>query len=138
MSNLVEHAKKEFEILGWPGDDPMQQVICENILELLQVFSDQGHSGFSANYCLSRFEQLARFNPIAPLTGEVWEWTEVSDGVWQNKRDSEVFWENGQAEWISGKIFREPSGACFTSRDSRVVIEFPWHKPKPEIVDVDE
>ena len=138
MSNLVEHAKKEFEYLGWPGDDGMRKMMCDNLIELLQVFSDQGHSGLSASYCLRYFERLAHFDPIGPLTGEDWEWQEIADGVYQNKRDSTVFMENGQAHWMDGRIFREPNGACFTSKDSRVNIEFPWTKPEPEIIDVEE
>ena len=26
MSNLIDHAKKEFELLGWPGDCEMQKM----------------------------------------------------------------------------------------------------------------
>lgn len=136
MSNLVKHAKKEFKILGWPGDDDIQEMMCDNLLELLQVFSDQGHSGFSANYCLKYFDQLAHFNPISPLTGESWEWREISDGQYQNKRDGTVFMKNGQAYWIEGRIFRDPSGFCFTSIESHVNIEFPWTKPEPKIIDI--
>jgi hypothetical protein len=138
MSNLVEHAKKEFEILGWPGDNEMQQMMCDNLIELLQVFSDQGHSGFSGNYCLSYFGKLARFDSISPLTGKDEEWQEIAEGEYQNKRDSSVFKKNGQAYWIYGRIFRDADGCCFTSKGSRVGIEFPWIKPEPEIVDVEE
>jgi hypothetical protein len=48
--SLVEHAKKEFEIKGWlglPEDDPQAWVV-EDVLELLEVFAKQGHSGTSA------------------------------------------------------------------------------------------
>jgi len=140
MSNLVEHAKKEFEVLGWPGDCDMKKAICDNIMELLQTFSDQGHSGHSAPYALKYFNELAKFNPISPLTGEDSEWIEVGEGKYQNNRDSEIFKESvdGDAYWIHGKIFREPSGCTYTSRDSCVPVVFPWVKPESEIVDVDE
>ena len=132
-TNLVKHAKREFENLGWPGEDDMQEAICNDVLELLNVFSRQGHSGSSAPYCLSLFEKLARFNPISPLTGSDDEWEEVGNNLFQNKRDSEVFKENGEAYWIGGKIFND--GECsFTSIDSRVPVKFPWRKPKPKIV----
>ena len=137
--NLVKHAKKEFEILGWPGDDSMQKMICDNIIELLQCFSNQGHSGFSANYALNLFKKLANFDPIAPLTGDKSEWNDISgssgEPMWQNNRDSEIFKGiDGKAYWISGKIFVDKHGCSYTSRDSQVFITFPWTKPKLEII----
>jgi hypothetical protein len=141
MSNLVEHAKREFEILGWPGDCEMQQMICDNILNLLQVFSDQGHSGTTAPYTLSLFSKLAKFDAIAPLTGSDDEWAEPhGNEIYQNKRDGTVFKEgrNGEAYWIDGKIFRDKNGCTYTSKDSRVFIKFPWTKPESEIIDVED
>ena len=137
MSDLIAHAKKEFELLGWPGDSEMQKAMCDNILELLQVFSDQDHSGMSAGYCLYLFKELAKFNPLGPLTGQDDEWNEVGTGIYQNRRECTVFKENGQAYWMDGKIFRDPDGRTYTSKDSRVNIEFPWEKPKSEFVDVE-
>lgn len=138
--SLIEHAKTEFEALGWPGDDEMQEMICDNLIELLEVFSEQGHSGSSAPYLLNLFDKLARFNPISPLNGKDSEWTEVSDGIFQNKRDCAVFknGKDGEAYWIDGKVFRDQHGCFFTSRDSRVPVVFPWTKPESEIVDVIE
>ncbi len=133
----VTHAKKEFEVLGWPGDCEMQEMACENILELLEVFSKQGHSGMSAMYVLNLFNDLARFNPIAPLTGEDNEWMEVSEnGVYQNVRDGTVFKQgkDGKAYWIDGIIFKDRNGSTYTSYKSRVRVEFPWVKPKAKVV----
>lgn len=138
MNNLVEHAKKEFEVLGWPGDDEMQKMLCEDVIELLTVFSEQGHTGSSAPYLIHQFKELAMFNPISPLTGEDSEWQEVGEGTYQNLRCSEVFKDSadGEAHWINGKIFCDPEGFTYTSFDSRVPVIFPWRRPEPEIVDV--
>lgn len=126
---LIGHAKREFSSV-WPEQDDMQDLMKQNIIELLQVFSAQGHSGFSAGYCISAFEKLAMFKPIGPLTGEAHEWSEpyCHEGTCQNRRDGRVFKEaDGTAYFIDGKIFREPDGACFTSRESRVYItEWPY------------
>ena len=27
--SLVKHAKREFEVLGWPGDCEMQKMVCD-------------------------------------------------------------------------------------------------------------
>lgn len=134
--NLIEHAQNEFSILGWPGDCEMQQAICRDLLELLQAFSDQGHSGFSASYLLNLFDKLARFQTISPLTGNDDEWRCIGDNMYQNKRDTEVFKEGKEAYWTHGIIFRDPDGSTFTSADSHVPIEFPWTRPEPEIRDM--
>ncbi len=136
MTQYIKHAKREFEILGWPGDCETQAMICDNIIDLLKVVSNQGHSGSSLPYLVSLFDKLVKFDPISPLTGDDSEWNEVGDGLYQNKRDSAVFKEHGKAYWIDGKIFQEEDGNCYTSGDSRVDVEFPWTKPKPEYVKV--
>ena len=138
MSNMVKHAEREFKSLGWQGDDETQRWVCDNILELLKVFSEQGHSGSSAQYVLNLFERLARFKPISPLTGEDDEWNELQENMYQNNRDGEVFKKDGKAYWISGKIFKDKDGCTFTNRDSWVDVVFPWVHPESEIVEVDE
>jgi len=140
MSGLIEHAKKEFEVLGWvdlPEDD-MQTWVVENLLELLEVFSKQGHSGSSAPYVMNLFNKLARYKPLSPLTGEEDEWGEAfeSGGMQQNKRDSEVFrYANGKAYWGFGRVFTDGK-STYTGKGSRVRIKkFPWYKPeKPKLV----
>lgn len=139
IMSLIDHAKAEFNAAGWPGDCEMQQMVCENVLELLSVFASQRHSGSSAPYVLNVFQALAKFNPLVPLTGNDDEWLDVAEQngtLYQNKRDSEVFKDDDGAYWIHGKIFREPNGCTYTSKDSRVPIEFPWTKPESEVVDV--
>lgn len=137
--DLIEHAKKEFEILGWPGDCEMQQAICEDVLALLETFGKQGHSGFSASYALTLFKKLANFEPIGPLTGGDSEWHEYEPNHFQNKRCSEVFKDpDGRVYWINGRVFETPDGCRYTNKDSAVEISFPWEKTEPEIVYVDE
>jgi hypothetical protein len=144
MSNLHNHALAEFRAAGWTDadgkfEDEMQEDICKHVLELLKVFSDEGHSGTTAPYTVNMFKKLAMFEPLVPLTGEDWEWNECGNGVFQNKRCSRVFKQadrfNGQAYDIEGKVFREPSGACYTGAESRVPVTFPY-TPKTEYVDV--
>ena len=146
MSNLLEHAKREFEAIGYKPideeEDGPNKWIQENILELLKVFSEQGHSGFSAPYCVGMFKKLAMFEPLAPLQGTDDEWVDVGEEMgrtqFQNKRCSHVFKDgDGKAYDIDGKIFREPDGGCYTSGDSRVFIKFPYI-PKVEYVNVKE
>lgn len=140
MTNLLDHAKAEFEKLGWPGDCEMQKAVCDDILALLEVFSAQDHSGSSALYVINLFNKLARFDPISPLTGEDDEWHDPYGGepTMRNKRCSEVYKNRhtGESYWAYGKIFRDKNGVCFTSHNSKVSVDFPWIKPEPEIIDV--
>lgn len=135
-----DYAMQEFRVAGWIDEDgnytdEMQQDICEHVLRLLHEFSEEGHSGTSANYAVSLFRQLACFEPISPLTGEDHEWTEVREGCFQNKRCSHVFQDETGAYDSEGRIFREPNGTCYQSRGSRVPVTFPY-TPKREYVDV--
>ena len=122
----------------------MQQAICEHVLKLLEVFADEGHSGSSAPYAIDLFKKLAMFEPIVPLTGEDWEWTEVTSGGFQNKRCSRVFKQadrfNGQAydidaivfyDWYTDEKTGEKYKSHYTCRESVVPITFPY-TPKTE------
>ena len=137
----------EFRAAGWCDengkfDDEMQEAICDHVLKLLEVFSDEGHSGSSAPYAVNVFKTLAMFEPLVPLTGEDWEWNEVHDGVFQNKRCSHVFKQadrfDGQAYDIDGIIFYdwytndngEKIKSYFTSKESCVPITFPYTPTK--------
>lgn len=143
QSNLVNHAIGEFTALGWINEDgeyteEMQGHVCDDLIALLTLFSEQGHSGSSAPYAIHLFEKLAMFKPIAPLTGADSEWNEVAEGVFQNVRCSTVFKEatrfDGQAYNIEGIVFYDvitgadgmPSRSYFTNSDSCVPITFPY------------
>ncbi len=143
--NTVRHAEREFLAAGYTPLDQAQEDgpnkwIQENVLELLEVFARQGHSGFSAHYAVETFRKLALHEPLVPLSGADDEWNEVSEGVFQNNRCPHVFKDkeqfNGQAYDINGRVFREPNGCCYTSSDSCVPVTFPY-TPTREYVDVD-
>lgn len=147
MSNLINHAKEEFRAAGWVDEngkfnDDMQEAICDHLIKLLQVFSDEGHSGSTAPYTINLFSRLAKFEPIAPLTGEDWEWSDTGHN-YQNRRASHVFKDyDGNCYDINGKVFWEWSGtkqdphkSYYTNRESRVPVTFPYVVPKePEYV----
>jgi len=148
MSNYITHAEAEFKAVGWTDEngvfkDEMQELLCNSILELLEVFAKEGHSGSSAPYAINLFSKLAKFEPIGPITGEDWEWNEASSGVFQNKRCSHVFKDparfNGQAYDLDAVVFYdthvgddgEEFKTYFTGKDSSQPITFPY-VPKTE------
>lgn len=171
-STYLKHAKNEFKVLNWPGGCEMQELICQNMIDLLSMFSNQEHSGSTAPYVVRHFEKLADFKPISPLTGEDSEWDKCwGEGTYQNNRCRRVFKKVekrptnflrkvtqgsgnlqadmsyiylladamrkhiGKAYDINGKVFKESDGCCYTNKDSRVYIDFPY-TPKTEYVKV--
>jgi hypothetical protein len=138
---LLEYAQSELNRIGMTADsdDEMNRAMRDHILHMVKAFAEEGHSGFSANYALSILKKVLAFEPLTPLTGEDDEWNEAAEGVLQNKRCSRVFKQadrfDGQAYDINGRVFREPSGSCYTNRDSFVPVTFPY-TPKTEYVDV--
>lgn len=142
MSAMMEWAKRELDYAGYKegAEDDINTWMRKDVLQLLEVFAEQGHSGMSAPYAVKLFETLANWKPLSPLTGDQGEWTEVGPDVWQNKRASNVFkGEDGRAYWMDGIVFwewftpeeGEPFKSYYTSRDSRVYIDsFPWTMPE--------
>lgn len=141
MSNLVKHAERELALIGMgkKAPDEMNRLMHDNIIEIVQKFADQGHSGFSASYALGILMKLMDYKPLTPLTGKDSEWMDASHGgepCWQNKRCTSVFKDsNGRTYDINGRVFRQPDGSCYTNSDSFVDITFPY-TPKVEYVDV--
>jgi hypothetical protein len=138
--NLLDHARRELP-QGDADDRGMQALLNQGIEEMVLVFSTQGHSGMSAPYAINILNEVLRFKPLGPLTGEDSEWNEVSSGAdptdmkWQNRRCGHVFKRaDGTAYDSEGRVFREPDGGCYTSLGSRVDITFPY-TPKTEYVD---
>ena len=145
--SLVDHAKAEFRAAGWCDEngkfnDEMQHFMCDQVLELLTIFGEHGHSGSSAPYAIDLFTKLAKFEPIVPLTGEDWEWSDTGH-CYQNKRASHVFKDydgvcydiNGHVfwEWCKSYDTGEPFKSYYTCRESRVPVTFPY-TPKVEYV----
>lgn len=138
---MLHYAKKELALIKHDSYG-LQNAMDECILDLLKEFDKQSHTNHTAPYCISMFGRLAEFKPITPLTGEDDEWVvhEKGDGtmMYQNKRYYAVFKEgrNGRAYNSEGKIFSKDGGKTwFTSKDSRIYIDFPYTVPdKPEYI----
>ena len=134
MSNLVEYAKDELKRIGMvDSGEPYNDMGTKAILDLIELFSSQGHSGFSAPYVINAFSRLAMFKPLSPLTGEDDEWNDVGD-IFQNKRYSAVFKnKDGVAYNVEGKVFTDDGDVWYTCKDSKVNVTFPYVVPdKPE------
>ena len=146
--DLVEYAKSELSRLEKNDKDGEQKAINKSILEIIDVFSKQGFSSFSAGYTIYVLDRLPRFRPISPLTGEDNEWDpprrQHANGVtvYQNKRCPSVFKEvdlddNTIRYYDVDAVIVSDNGGItwFTSRKFRKEIEFPYMPPvEPERV----
>jgi hypothetical protein len=140
VSSLVKYAKRELERIGAFSKerDFYEGMTGKAVMELIEVFAKQRHSGMSAYLVLQIFEKVANFEPLQPLTGEDSEWNKPGLGgdELQNNRCSHVFKRmDGTAYDSKGRVFVEPDGSAYTSRNSLVDITFPY-TPKTEHVHV--
>lgn len=103
MSNLVKHAEFEMKRVGLDKpDSDYNGMLYDSVMKLVKVFSEQGHSGFSAIQTLKIFGVVARYKTLSPITSNPDEWIDVSsmglstdNKLWQNKRDSSNFSNDG-------------------------------------------
>jgi len=111
-TNLVKHARRELQLAGIGDTDAdYGGALDPAVMELIEVFSAQGHSGASAGLCLAMFYRLAQFKALSPLTDDPAEWEEVTDRVltpeqiaegqrmWQNIRQGSTFSKDGGKTW---------------------------------------
>lgn len=143
--SLMFHAKKELDLIGMKEDseDEMDTMMRRNILEVVEIFSKQGHSGFSAGEAINILDKLLRFQNLSPLTGEDDEWMDMSeycDGepLWQNIRCYNVFKTPNECYDINGRVFVDKDGYHYTNAiKSRVPVTFPYTPHTEYVNDTD-
>lgn len=92
QSNLVDHAKRELNLLG---EEPET---VEGYIKVIRAFSDMGHSGGSASVAIPVINELLQFHNLRSLTDDPREWNQVEMGdepCWQSNRRSEAFSYDG-------------------------------------------
>ena len=121
MSNLVDHATRELALSG-VDDDIYGDMTSKAVLELVEVFAKQGHSGMSGSLVLSLFNEVVNFKNLTPLTDAADEWVDHGNDLWQNKRNSEAFSSDG------GKSYRLNSEYHWEGEDdNRTRVDGPLH-----------
>jgi hypothetical protein len=98
MSNLVDHARRELELIS------EDEEAISGYLRVVQAFADMGHSGSSAAIATPVINRLLQFKNISPLTEDPSEWfyhgpetwgSADGSGIWQNTRDPACFSTDG-------------------------------------------
>jgi hypothetical protein len=142
MSAILAYAKSELDRL-YQGQEPgneYDRAGRDAVLQLVETFAAQGHSGFSADWTLGCIKKLLAWEPLTPLSGDDDEWNDIGElngsPQWQNRRCSRVFkGPDGRPYDIEGRVFVESDGSAFTGRGSRVYVTFPY-TPTTEYVNV--
>ena len=107
MSNLVDHARYELELIG---EEPET---ITGLLKVLQAFADMGHSGMSATITIQMLDQLFQFKNLTPLTDNPDGWVQHAEdlgGMWQSTRDYEAFSTDGGKTYEILSDKRGPDG----------------------------
>jgi hypothetical protein len=91
MSNLVEHARRELELIG---EEPET---IEGYLKVVQAFADMGHSGGSASVAIPTIHELLQYKNLKPITNNPDDWMKVSEAppMWQCRRNPALFSDDG-------------------------------------------
>lgn len=111
--NIIEYAKNELQLAGLYNNSEYENKICESVIELLKVFQNQNHSGYSASIVIDLFNHLARYKNITPLNGNDDEWNIVEKNdneiLYQNKRNLNVFKSsiNNKPYYINSYVMKE-------------------------------
>jgi hypothetical protein len=110
----------------------MQEHMHQNVREILEVVSKQGHSGFSINFLFQMVQKVGMFEPLSPILGTDDEWTDVANisggqPLLQNKRCGHLFRDGDEQAYDStGRIVVCEDGQTVTNFQSRMPITFPY------------
>lgn len=138
----------ELELAGlFDKDSDYAGMIGKAVQELLDVFHEQGHSGFSAQRTAYLFYTLIKDGILTPLQGTDDEWMDISEYgeeiTYQNKRKSDVFKnsKDDKAYYLDAIIWKSDKGGTFSGTvedvQSRQYVKFPF-SPKEFYIDVIE
>ena len=150
--SYLQHFETELNIMRDgldEGDDLIITPYIDVIKQIIEVHSDEGHSGGSNGYavgCLSEtIKRVLKYEPLSPLTGKDSEWISLDYGddmKAQNNRRSAVFkGVDDKCYFIDAVVFqRKGTYDSFTGtvegiRSRQFIKEFPF-TPKTFYIDV--
>ncbi|MCA9748784.1 MAG: hypothetical protein KC414_06740, partial [Romboutsia sp.] len=84
-------------------DSDYDGMIGKAVMELINTFSNQGHSGFSAMWVNELFSKLSKYETLTELTSNEEEWVDIAKYdlgdkpqiLWQSKRNPACFSQDG-------------------------------------------
>jgi len=147
-SNFIMHAEREFKRAGYEPLDSEQENgpnkwIQENVMELLQVFASQGHSGSSAPFCVNMFQKLASYKLLGPVnSAEEFDFRDEEGRSRQSKTISAVFQDERGEYYIDAVVLNTKTGGWHGNAEHlgiprHIYIKYPF-TPKTFYIDVVE
>lgn len=143
-SRCLTHFLREVNILK-EENTSNEPLIIDGYIEvfekIVEIFSSQGHSGFSAScyssYLSHALKQTLNLQPLSPLTGKDHEWINVSEYdegsmLYQNNRDSAVFKDGYGCKYNDAIVFQGEddfdsfTGSVGSLRSSQYIKSFPF------------
>lgn len=136
QSNLVDHANREMDLIGWPKptraqirgdlsaykegtDEKWNLMMRISVIRIVEVFASQGHSGGSAQQAMFMINQVLQYKPLSSITDDPEYWHHLDPAMtggidmWQCKRNPEAFSHDGGKTYYfvghyskRGKLFR--------------------------------
>lgn len=104
--NLTDFARNELQIAGlFDEDSDYDGMLGEAVIELINTFAKQGHSGFSASLVRELFSKLSNYKPLTEITNDPDQWNDIADSQsgklgWQSRRSPSCFSEDaGKTYW---------------------------------------
>ena len=100
-SNICRHAKSELKRAGYgKGEGGPDDWMYEQVMETVAIFASHGNSDASAPWEINLVKKLCSWDIISPLRFTDNEWRQITDGIYQNIRKSDVFKEsNGRIHY---------------------------------------
>jgi len=102
---LMEYAKYELDRAGlFDEDSDYGGMLGTAVLELVQKFGEQGHSGLSAEMATRCAERLMRYKPLTPIERPVeadWNVCDLDESVFQHRRFSSLFSSDKGKTWYN-------------------------------------
>lgn len=100
MSAFTDRARAELQRAGafTEEDDFYGGMTGESVMQLVDVFSKQGHSGMSASLVSFLFKELVDGKPLSPLTNDPADWMDehlLGPGQFQSRRAGSCFSDDG-------------------------------------------
>lgn len=119
---MKNFAELELKAAGFFDEDSdYDGLIGKSVMELINLFEQQGHSGMSASIVSGLFYKLAKYEPLLPIKGDDEEWGDIieygnGESFYQNKRCSGLFKESkdGKPYYIDALIKRDQNGMCWS------------------------
>lgn len=101
-SNLVTHAERELQRAGlFDQDSDYGGMLGDAVLDMVKVFSEQGHSGFSAAMTIDILSRVLKYEVLTPITSNPDEWMDVGNDMWQSRRQPNIFSTDSGQTWYN-------------------------------------